>query len=204
MLPAEDPRFSPAAYHTGAVWPLFTGWAALAEYRAGRPEAGFRHLAANASLAFARQLGAFDEVLHGLEERSAGVCADQAWSAAMVILPVVEGLFGVEPDAPNGRMVLSPALPAAWDWMELRGIRCGESVLDVKVRQRGPSLSVALRRTSGPPLWITLAPWLATAARRVAVDDQEVAALVGSAGTGVRCAVEFQTRAENEIRFETG
>jgi len=54
-------------------------------------------------------------MLHGLEERSVGGCPDRAWSAAMVVLPFVEGLLGVEPDAPAGRLTIAPrfsSLPA--------------------------------------------------------------------------------------------
>jgi glycogen debranching enzyme len=204
LLPSTDPLFSPSSYHGGTVWPLLTGWASCAEYRAGRVEAGFRHLAANASLAWYRQLGAFDEVLHGLEERGAGVCADQAWSAAMVIAPVVEGLFGVEPDAPNGRLTIAPALPAAWDWMEARGIRCGETVVDVRLKRRAQSLDIALRRTSGPPVWLTLAPWLGTAASHVEVDGERLAARVTTVGTLMRSAVALQVGGEHEVRFVAG
>jgi glycogen debranching enzyme len=203
LLPTTDPLFSPSSYHGGTVWPLLTGWTSCAEYRAGRVEAGFRHLAANASLAWRRQLGAFDEVLHGLEERSAGVCANQAWSAAMVIAPVVEGLLGVEPDAPNGRITIAPVLPADWDWMEARGIRCGESVVDVRLKRRAQSLDVALRRTSGPPIWTTLAPWLGAAASHVEVDGERVAAQVTTFGAGTRSAVALQVGGEHEVRFLT-
>ncbi len=201
MLPVSDPMFTPTGYHSGSVWPLFTGWAALAEYRAGRPEAAFRHLLANASLAVARQLGAFDEALDGLEERSAGVCADQAWSAAMVVMPIVEGLLGVEPDAPRGRLTIAPCLPGSWDWMEGRGIRCGETAIDLRVRRRGRGLDMQLRRTLGPPLWLTVAPWLDAAARVVEVDGEAVQPHVLSAGEGRRSSVTFQCGAENEVRF---
>ncbi len=81
MLPVTDPRFSPSDREAGAVRPLVTGWAALAEYRAGLGESAFRHLRANAVLAYVRQRGAFDETLDGLEERAAGGCADRATSA---------------------------------------------------------------------------------------------------------------------------
>ena len=33
----SDPLYDPISYHQGSVWPLFTGWTALAEYRAGHP-----------------------------------------------------------------------------------------------------------------------------------------------------------------------
>src|SRR5438270_285014 len=45
--------YDPISYHQGSVWPLFTGWVALAEYRAGRAMAGYRHLMQNADLTWA-------------------------------------------------------------------------------------------------------------------------------------------------------
>ena len=203
LLPTDDPHFDPAGHQAGTVWPLFTGWAALAEYRAGRGEAGFRHLAANVRLAFARQGGAFDEALHGLEERTVGVCPDQAGSAAMVIAPLVEGLLGVHPDAPGGRLTIAPQLPEAWDRLDVVGLRCGETVYDVKLRRRKGQLDIALRRTVGLPLRITVAPWLAAAPLRALVDGEEVKPELEAWGSGTRAAVSFEAREEHEVRYMT-
>ena len=51
------------SYHQGSVWPLFTGWAALAEYRANQPLAGYQILMENANLTWAQDLGAVTELL---------------------------------------------------------------------------------------------------------------------------------------------
>jgi hypothetical protein len=204
LLPPSDPHFNPTGYHCGAVWPLFTGWAALAAYHAGRGEDGFKQLAANLRLAFRRQGGAFDEALHGLEERAAGGCPDQAWSAAMAIAPVVEGLLGVLPDAPAGRLALRPQLPAAWPMLDALGLRCGETVYDVRLRRREEALLVSLRRNLGPPLWLTVAPHFSRPPARVEVDDQELRPATEEWGRGLRCAVEFEGHGEHEVRFVTG
>jgi len=203
MLPADDPLFLPTGYHQGAVWPLFTGWAALAEYATGRGEAGFTHLRANAALAFARQKGAFDEVLHGLEEKAAGVCGNQAWSASMVIQPLVEGLLGVEPDAPFEGLVIAPQLPAAWNSLDVAGLRCGGTTYDLRLRRRGRDLTIGIRRVVGPPLWVSLAPRLDAVPASVLLDDHEVRASLTAWGDGVRAAVSFQATAEHELRIVT-
>ena len=201
LLPAGDPHFSHEAYHAGTVWPLFTGWAALAEYKAGLGDAGFAHLSANADLAAVRQRGAFDEALDGLEERRAGVCADQAWSAAMVVLPFVEGLLGVAADAPAGRLIVQPQLPAVWPRLEVDGLRCGESAYDLKIQQHDDGLSIALRRTLGPGLFVTLAPWCPTPPLRVEADGEVVKPETTGWGSGLRCAVSLEAAAEHEVRF---
>src|SRR2546423_10097949 len=125
MLPRAHPLYAPNAYHAGAVWPLYTGWSALAAYETHRAGHAFRLLLANALLCYDRAKGAFDEVLHGDELRAAGVCPDQAWSAAMVVLPVVQGMLGARPDAPHHRLRLTPHWPREWTTASVRGLRVG-------------------------------------------------------------------------------
>ncbi len=156
LLEESDPLYQPAGYHAGAVWPLYTGWVALAEYRGHRAAPGFGHLAANARLPFARQIGAFDEVLRGDREESAGVCPDQCWSAAMLALPLVEGLLGANPDALGGRLLLTPHLPAAWPEGEWRGLRVGSTRLDLRIAVARERMRARLMRVGGPSLTITL------------------------------------------------
>lgn len=152
MIAASDSLFEPAGYHQGAVWPLYTGWVSLAEWRAGRGVAALAHLRANAGLADERARGAFDEVLHGTERRAAGICPDQAWSAAMVVSPVVEGLWGVTPDALSHAVRVAPWLPPEWQEMALRGLRVGATTLDLRLRRRPGKLVLRVERTHGPRL----------------------------------------------------
>jgi glycogen debranching enzyme len=158
LIATSDRLYDPVGYHSGAVWPLYTGWVSLAEYAHHRAEAGFRHLIANARLPLARQLGAFDEVLRGDDERAAGVCPDQAWSAAMLMLPVVEGLLGARADALGGRLTLAPHLPPEWPACEWRGLRVGAASLDVRVEVGPDSTVVRVTRTGGPSVGVTVAP----------------------------------------------
>ena len=152
MIAASDPLFDPVGYHQGAVWPLYTGWVSLAEWRAGRGVAALAHLRANAGLAEERARGAFDEVLHGTERLAAGICPDQAWSAAMVVLPAVEGLWGVTPDALSAAVRVAPSLPPEWNEMALRGIRVGATTLSLRLRRRPGKVVLRVERTHGPRL----------------------------------------------------
>ncbi|MBI1967793.1 MAG: hypothetical protein HYS40_07370 [Gemmatimonadetes bacterium] len=176
LLGRSDPLYSPTGYHAGAVWPLFTGWVSLAEYACHRGEAGFEHLRMNARLPFEGAQGAFDEVLHGDEERAAGVCPDQAWSAAMLVSPVVEGMLGVRPDALEGRLTLAPHLPGAWPECEWRGLRVGAVTLDVRVRSREERVELQLVRTSGPRASVIVSPALprGRVASEARVDEESV------------------------------
>ncbi|HEY6854486.1 MAG TPA: hypothetical protein VI139_09565, partial [Gemmatimonadales bacterium] len=168
LLSTRDPLYNPAGYHTGAVWPLYTGWVSLAEYACHRSEPAAAHLLANARLPFARGVGMFDEVLHGGEERAAGVCPDQAWSAALFVAPLVEGMLGARPDALGERLTLAPHLPARWSECEWRNLHVGHTTLDVRVAAKPDRIEVRLRRTGGRRLAVVVAP--AMPAGRVAAD----------------------------------
>jgi glycogen debranching enzyme len=191
MIAASDPLFDPQGYHLGAVWPLYTGWVSLAEWRAGRFQAAFDHLLANARLVPDRARGAFDEVLHGLEYRAAGVCPDQAWSAAMVLSPVIEGLWGIVPRALDDTLTLTPWMPEEWDRMSLRRLRVGRTVLDLELRRKPGQLLVRIRRTFGPGIRMRLAPRTAATPVSFAVDEVEL----GGAGA------QFQVSDQHEVVF---
>ncbi len=136
MLPNTHERYAPTGYHNGAVWPLFTGWTALACFARGRSRAGWELLRANASLAAVRAKGAFDEVLNGDTGQAAGVCPDQAWSAAMVIAPALHGLWGVRPSRGGRALTLRLQLPREWNSAFLDGLRVGGATLDIRVNQQ--------------------------------------------------------------------
>jgi glycogen debranching enzyme len=191
MVAANDPLFDPQGYHLGAVWPLYTGWVSLAEWKAGRFEAALEHLLANAKLAWDRDRGAFDEVLHGREYRNAGVCPDQAWSAAMVLSPAVEGLWGVLPRALDEELDLAPWLPPTWNRMSLRRLRVGRTVLDVQLRRRPGQLVARVQRTFGPAIQLRLAPRGIGDSAFITVDNVQ---LGGS-------AAQFQVHDQHEVIF---
>jgi glycogen debranching enzyme len=161
MISRAEPGFDPASYHGGAVWPLYTGWVAWAEYVAGRTESAFRHWRANALLGFENQPGAWDEVLHGTERRAVGVCPDQAWSTAMAVSPFVYGLLGAEADATRGRLRLRPRIPRQWDRLDIRNLRMGESSVALGYRRHGTTHVFTISQDEGAvPLRIIFEPAL--------------------------------------------
>ena len=176
LIAREDPLYNAAGYHSGAVWPLYTGWVSLAEYACHRGEPAFTHLLANAGLPFARGQGSFDEVLDGDLGIAAGVCPDQAWSAAMLVSPVIEGLLGARPDALSGRLTLTPHMPARWNACEWRGLHVAHTALDVRVSTSPDRVIVRLRRTAGGRLSVTVAPALPAGrtVTSVTIDEQQV------------------------------
>ncbi|HLI78252.1 MAG TPA: hypothetical protein VKV02_15000, partial [Acidobacteriaceae bacterium] len=64
-LADTDPLYDPISYHQGTVWPLFTGWNAVAQYRNNRPLAAWIALQQNLGQTWAQDPGAVTEVLSG-------------------------------------------------------------------------------------------------------------------------------------------
>ena len=137
------------SYHQGSVWPLFTGWAALAEYRGGQPLAGYQLLKENANLTWAQDLGADTELLSGDFFVPFGrSTSHQLWSSAMVITPTLRGLFGISIDAQSKTITVNPRLPAGWDHACLSNLPVeGEDVL-VCFGRAGSRLEVYMNETN--------------------------------------------------------
>ncbi len=137
--------YDPISYHQGSVWPLFTGWISLSEYRNGRSLAGYAHLMQNADLTWAQDLGAVTELLSGEFFRWLGrSTSHQLWSSAMVITPTVRGMFGLEWSAGENKLTVTPRLPAQWDEAKIMGVPVGQSRIGVEARRNGSVLSIRI------------------------------------------------------------
>ncbi len=139
--------YDPISYHQGSVWPLFTGWVAVAEYRAGRTLSGYAHLMQNANLTWEQDLGSVTELLSGQFYQVLGrSTAHQLWSSAMVISPVLRGMFGLEWNAASRTLSITPQLPADWNTAMVRHLPLGDGSLDLSFMRQGRELMV---RASG-------------------------------------------------------
>ncbi len=145
----RTPFYDPISYHQGTVWPLFTGWVSLAEYRAGRPLAAYAHLMQNAGLTWTQDLGAVTELLSGEFFQPLGRSSShQVWSSAMVVTPALRGLFGLDWDALHRTLRIAPNLPAAWDRARLRNVPLGDSRLEMEFTRQADRLIVRARSTT--------------------------------------------------------
>jgi glycogen debranching enzyme len=125
------------SYHQGSVWPLFTGWAAMAEYRGNQPLAGYQLLMENANLTKAQDLGAVTELLSGDYFVPFGrSTSHQLWSSAMVITPTLRGLFGIDIDAQTKTITVNPHLPVGWKSAVVSHINVGSDTVDLLFTQQ--------------------------------------------------------------------
>ncbi|HZD77458.1 MAG TPA: hypothetical protein VE218_10660 [Acidobacteriaceae bacterium] len=142
--------YDPISYHQGSVWPLFTGWTAIAEYRTGRTLSGYAHLMQTANLTTAQDLGAVTELLSGDFFTPFGrSTSHQLWSSAMVVIPAVRGLFGVSLDAATETITVDPHLPAQWEHATLHNLRVGTAVVDLRYQRTAAGWEVKVKGVEG-------------------------------------------------------
>jgi glycogen debranching enzyme len=125
ILSNREAIYDPTGYHFGSVWPLFTGWASVGGYKQHRADFGWANLKANADLTVSGPLGRVTEVLSGTYDAQLATSSPhQIWSSAMVISPIMRGLFGLE-FTPTS-VTLVPHLPADWKQFTMANIpACG-------------------------------------------------------------------------------
>jgi hypothetical protein len=135
--------YDPISYHQGTVWPLFTGWVSLAEYRAGYDLSAYAHLMQNANLTWSEDLGAVTELLSGQYFQVLGrSTAHQLWSSAVVISPILRGLFGLEWNAAAQTLKVNPRLPADWNAATVRRIPIGRATVDLSFTRQERELLI--------------------------------------------------------------
>ncbi|MGB7556012.1 MAG: hypothetical protein WBM04_16690 [Candidatus Korobacteraceae bacterium] len=126
IIADDDPLYDPTGYHFGSVWPLFTGWAAVAEYRYHRSLPAYANLRANAQLVFDGSPGRATEVLSGRYYTPVATSSShQIWSSAMIVSPLLRGMFGLSVDALNSTVRFEPHVPADWTDFSISNIPIG-------------------------------------------------------------------------------
>jgi glycogen debranching enzyme len=149
--------YDPISYHQGSVWPLFTGWASLAQYRADRPLAGYAALMRNVDLTWAQDPGFVTEVISGRFFQPLGRSSShQLWSSAMVLTPAIRGLFGIDVDATRRILRLQPHLPSSWDFAEIHNVRVGDDLYEVTLKRDHDHLLATIRSAQPTVLCLNL------------------------------------------------
>jgi glycogen debranching enzyme len=150
IISNRSPKFSGGGYHYGSVWPLFTGWASVGEYRYHRPQPAYANLRANALLALDGSLGHVTEVLSGDYYQPLSTSSPhQIWSAAMVVSPLLRGMFGLSTDAKAATLTFAPHLPADWNSLGIDNLRVGENKLQLHFTKTAEGILLEAGRTAG-------------------------------------------------------
>jgi hypothetical protein len=132
------------------VWPLFTGWASVAEYQNHKPQPAYDNLRANAMLALDGSPGHVTEVLSGdFYQPISTSSPHQIWSAAMVISPFLRGMFGLHFDAQKHQLTFAPHVPADWTSFSVHQVAAGADTVAMRYSRTANSITVTATRTGG-------------------------------------------------------
>jgi glycogen debranching enzyme len=161
IISDQSPVYSAGGYHFGSVWPLFTGWAAVGEYNYHQTQMAWQNLRANALLALDQSPGHVTEVLSGTYYQSLSTASPhQIWSAAMVVSPMLRGLFGLKTDALAHTLTLAPSLPANWNSYALQNVRVDAVAADIKFQRNDDEMTLEVRRSGSGDLFLEFQPAL--------------------------------------------
>lgn len=93
-------------------------------------------------------------------------------SSTRLLRAVVQGLWGVVPDALNFGLTVRPSLPPAWPEMALRRLRVGSSLLDLRLRRRPGRLVLRVELVQGPRPRLTVELPKSYPVSQVTLDDE--------------------------------
>lgn len=164
IISNKDPLYDPSGYHFGSVWPLFTGWASVANYEFHRPIEAYAQLRDNALLAHAGLPGRVTEVLSGnYFEPLSTSSPHQIWSSAMVVNPLLRGMFGLDARA-DGTVTLAPHFPATWNSASIDNVRAAGANLAISYARTGDLLTYKIENRGDATAKVTLSPGMAATA----------------------------------------
>jgi glycogen debranching enzyme len=166
IISGQATRYSGGGYHYGSVWPLFTGWASVGEYRYHHEHPAYANLRANALLALDGSPGHVTEVLSGDYYQALSTSSPhQIWSAAMVVAPVLRGMLGLSTDAQNTTLTLAPHLPADWPGFAIHTVRVGDATMDLSYAKTQDAIELEIKNTGSKNCSIEFEPSLSLRAR---------------------------------------
>lgn len=171
IIASTASRYSGGGYHYGSVWPLFTGWASVGEYQYHRELPAYGNLRANALLALDGSLGHVTEVLSGDQYQPLSTSSPhQIWSAAMVISPLLRGMFGLSADANTHVLTFAPHAPADWANFAVKNIHLGPCLIDLRYHRTEDTISLEAERSGTGDCWLEFSPSLALGADVIQVE----------------------------------
>ena len=207
IISTQDANYNPGGYHFGSVWPLFTGWASVGEYKYHRVQPAYSNLRANALLALDGSLGHVTEVLSGDYYQPLSTSSPhQIWSAAMVVSPLLRGMLGLEVDAIAHHVSFTPHVPAEWTFFRVHNLQVGEVVLDLTYRKTPDGITLEVQRTGSGECMLDFAPALSPRARVLGarLNNRTVASRIENDGVDQHAAIHLPVdRASNTLQLRT-
>jgi len=138
-----------------------SGWTALAEFTHNRPAQGYSRCMSTMFLSSSWSAGNIPEALHGERMELTGLCPHHASSGASLLQALLEGMLGIDCDAPAHRLRFQPYFPPHWTHCEVHNIRIGNDRLSVSMRRRKNVTSFRFASDGRRTLRVEFRPWFA-------------------------------------------
>jgi glycogen debranching enzyme len=201
IIPKDNERFNPRGYHTGSVWPLYTGWTALAEYKNNRPLQGYMHTMNNLWVYKDWAKGFVEEVLNGQQYLPGGVCAHQCWSETMGLQPLYEGMLGYTPKAQENTLTLAPAFPVHWDSLRIKNLQMGSHNIQVQMQKTPEGTRYTFTQSEAGEVEVQFQPYLAAGSniQGIQVNGVEADFQTEQNAAGVQPHLSFALKAKATI-----
>ena len=204
MVEDSSKKYRPNSYHAGMVWPLYTGWASLSEYRSGHYRSGYQHIVSNLMQYRHWAPGSIEETLNGDVFLPNGVCSHQCWSETMVLQPAIEGMLGLKPDAMANRLQLSPYFPWHWEYASVKNIRMKDALLQLGMKRRSKGTSYTISSNKQVTLDFNPVFPFYTSVKSVKLNGKSVEWQLHTKPQGLSLAISFTTNVGgNIIEIET-
>jgi glycogen debranching enzyme len=112
-----------SAVERTAMMTISTGVQAVSEYKYGRTDEAMWYVD--------KIVQTFNRVLPGSITEMMPDYGDftQAWTSYGVVLPIVEHVFGIQPDALNNSVLIEPHLPTGWENISIENVPIGSNFL---------------------------------------------------------------------------
>jgi glycogen debranching enzyme len=171
IISNSSPLYNGQGYHFGSVWPLFTGWASVGEYRYHQPLAAYTNLRSNALLALDGSLGHVTEVLSGDYYQPLSTSSPhQIWSAAMVVSPILRGMMGLDANAQTNTLIFAPHVPVDWRSFSLDNLRVGATGLTLTYTRWPDMLMLEVERAGSGECTLEFSPAISLRTQVVSVE----------------------------------
>ncbi|MEO8109465.1 MAG: GH116 family glycosyl hydrolase [Ginsengibacter sp.] len=204
IIEDSSKKYRPNSYHAGMVWPLYGGWAALAEYKTGNYRSGFQHIMNNLLQYRNWSPGSAEETLNGDVFTPNGVCSHQAWSETMILQPAIEGMLGLKPDAMENRLQLSPCFPWDWQFCTVKNIRMKNDLFNLDMKKRTNGTTFIINGNHSASIDFNPVFPLHTTFKSVKINGESINFHVLSKSEGAVLHLSFKSKAgDNIIEVET-
>jgi hypothetical protein len=82
----------------------------------------------------------------------------QIWSAAMVLSPILRGMFGLSVDSASHTLSLRPHVPADWEHFQISNVHVGTSTLDMSYHKALDGITLEVRKTGKDACTLKFSP----------------------------------------------